>query len=145
MIARIPQRTLRGTPAPRCLLVEQDVQLLAVLIELFTDAGYDVDVALPGDDLQQVAAERQPGLALVGDGARGTFDSGWRAARALKNVDATLPLLMLTSDRQALGEVGSTLRGSMFAAGLRKPFPVSELLAAARRLCTPGSPLERSA
>lgn len=146
MIARVPQLSPRGGyVVPRCLLVEQDVQLLAVLIELFAGNGYDVETALHGDDLRRIAAESRPRLALIGDGTRGTFENGWRAARALKSASAALPLLMLTSDQQALAELGATLRGRMFAAGFRKPFPVSELLATARRLCPPGSPLERSA
>lgn len=150
MIAQIPHRNRRGRYlAPHCLLIEQDVHLLAVLIELFAGAGYDVAVALHGDDLQRAVAESRPRLVVVSDGPCGTFDSGWRAGRALRAADATLPLVMLTSDREALAELGNTPRGSMFAAGLRKPFPVSELLAVARRLCAPGggwsSPLERSA
>ena len=146
MIARVPQPTpRRGFGAPRCLIVEQDVQLLAVLVELFANAGYDVDTALDTDDLRRVAAGSRPHLAVIGDGACGTYDLGWRVARALKRVDPALPLIMLTSDYHALAEVGTTLRGRMFAAGLRKPFPVAELLSVAGRLCPPGSSMERSA
>jgi DNA-binding response OmpR family regulator len=146
MIARVPQlASHRGFAAPRCLIVEQDVQLLAVLIELFANAGYDVDNALHDDNWRRVAARIRPHLAVIGDGACGTYDAGWRVARALKHVDAALPLIMLTSDDHALAEVGTTLRGRMFAAGLRKPFPVAELLSVAKRLCPPGNTLDRSA
>jgi DNA-binding response OmpR family regulator len=146
MIAQVPRFVPRGGfGAPRCLIVEQDVQLLALLIELFAGNGYLVETALHGDDLQRVAARFRPQLALIGDGARGTFESGWCAARALRAGAAALPLLMLTSDDQALSEVGSTLRGRMFAAGVRKPFPVNELMAVAGGLCPPGASLDRSA
>ena len=112
----------------RVLVIEDDEVLQSFLVELLTDAGYDVYTALHDDDVRAIASEVELALVLICGSKRGTFAAGWRVAQTLHEAIPRLPLLMLSTNPDALAEVGKTKRGKMFVAGLPKPFQVESLL-----------------
>lgn len=124
---------------PRVLLIEHDATLQTILIDIFTHAGYRVCAAVTLDDVRAMVPWFQPEIVVIAGGMRGAFAAGWQAAQTLVGLDPTLPLVMLTTNRAALAEVGRTERGALFAAGLLKPFVLDELLATVAR-CRRASP-----
>lgn len=118
---------------PRVLLIEHDAALQTILIDIFTHAGYRVCAAVTLDDMRAMVPWFQPEVVVIAGGMRGAFAAGWQAAQTITSLDPTLPLVMLTTNRAALAEVGRTERGRLFAAGLLKPFVLDELLATVAR------------
>ena len=125
------RRVAERSTAPRLLIVEDDRALCAMLAELFTDEGYQVDVAHDG----QQGLHR--GLAGDYDAAivdRGLARHGWCGARRDTQVTRNRrhPILVLT----ARGAIADRVEGLDAGAQdyLVKPFEVPELLARIRAL-----------
>lgn len=112
----------------KLLLIESDPLLQLLLLEIFSNAGYDVYPAAHDVDAISVVDEVVPDIAVITGGPRGTFATGWRTAARLHQARGGLPMIMLTTNEGAVREVGQTERGRLFVAGLRKPFAVDELL-----------------
>jgi CheY-like chemotaxis protein len=108
---------------PTILVVEDDIELLALLEEVLADAGYEVATASDGRQGLALARDRPPAL-IVCDILMPGMD-GNQMARALSRLPdcAEIPIVGMSAHR---GDVdGGREHYAMF---LRKPFPMAHLL-----------------
>lgn len=112
------------------LLVEDDPQLSALLVELFADAGYAVDLARDGQRGLHAGLTRQYEIMVIDRGLPAI--EGADLVQRLRARGVTTPVLILT----ALGTVADRVDGLDAGAEdyLVKPFDVDELLARLRAL-----------
>ena len=112
------------------LVVEDDRELSAMLVELLTDEGYRVDAALDGQRGLHLALTRTPDVLVVDRGLPAI--EGVDLVRRLRRQGIAAPVLMLT----ARGTVRDRVEGLDAGAEdyLVKPFDVDELLARLRAL-----------
>lgn len=119
-----------GSPSRRLLLVEDDRELGQMLVDLFTDQGYTVDLALEGQRGLHLGLSR-PYDVLIVDRGLPSMD-GIDLLRRLRRQAITTPVLLLT----AFGSVSDRVTGLDAGAEdyLVKPFDIDELLARVRAL-----------
>ena len=114
-------------PAPKLLLVEDDLALAELLEYRFESEGYDVRVTADGDEALILAAEETPDLVILDWMIEGT--SGIEVCRRLRRDKSTahVPIIMLTA-REAEDD---RVRGLDTGADdyVTKPFSPRELLA----------------
>ena len=114
-------------PAPKLLLVEDDLALAELLEYRFASEGYDVRVTGDGDEALAYAAEEAPDLVILDWMIEGT--TGIEVCRRLRRDKATahVPIIMLTA-REAEDD---RVRGLDTGADdyVTKPFSPRELLA----------------
>jgi CheY-like chemotaxis protein len=110
----------------RAILVADDNPSFAVLLRAtLEEEGYEVVIASTGLAAVAAMAQHDVGLAVLDVLMPGI--SGDAVAERLRQVDPTLPVLLMT------GSDGDFAAGSGLPI-LRKPFPQEELVAAVRRL-----------
>ncbi len=109
------------------LVLEDDPLLQTLLFEVFGAANYQAATATPDDCLGKIQT-CVPDIIVVGCDGPGTFQRGWQVAHSLRPVCPDSAMIMLTTNWDVVQEVGHTVRGQIFDAGLRKPFALAELL-----------------
>jgi two-component system response regulator QseB len=118
------------TAGPTLLIVEDDRALSAMLVELFTDEGYGVDVAYDGQQgLHRGLTEQHD--AIIVDRGLPVMD-GVELVSVLRSRGVVTPMLVLT----ARGALADRVEGLDAGAQdyLVKPFEIPELLARIRAL-----------
>jgi two-component system, OmpR family, response regulator len=118
-------------PEPiRLLVVEDDRDVAAMLAELFASEGYQVDVALDGQQGLHLALSRKPDIMVLDRGLPAI--DGLDLMVRLRRVGVTAKILVLTGR----GDVAERVRGLNAGADdyLGKPFDLDELLARVRAL-----------
>ena len=114
-------------PAPRLLLVEDDLSLAELLQYRFEAEGYEVHVTGDGDEALILADEQAPDLVILDWMVEGT--SGIEICRRLRRDKETahVPIVMLT----ARGSEDDRIRGLETGADdyVTKPFSPRELIA----------------
>ena len=115
---------------PRLLLVEDDPELTAMLVELLTDEGYAVDAAPDGQRGLHLGLTRDYDILLLDRGLPAV--DGLDLLTRLRAQGRTTPTLVLS----ALANPGDRVAGLDAGAEdyLGKPFDVEELLARLRAL-----------
>lgn len=107
---------------PLILVVDDQAGVRLLLREVFREIGYRVALAAHGQEAVVMASMELPALALV-DLKMPVMD-GLEALRALKALDPSLPVLMMTA-------VGEGRVGELLANGARdcitKPFDIFAL------------------
>lgn len=114
--------------APTLLVLENDHALQTLIATILRQAGYTVHTMMPQDYLYTVQ-RLSPMLVIVSCDRYGMPIPGWDLAYNLRRELPQALLLMLSTDPEAVEEVGVTVRGQQFMAALRKPFLAEELLA----------------
>ena len=124
---------------PRILIVEDNEVNRDMLSRRLTRRGYDVVVAVDGEEGIQLAQNQNPGLILM-DMSLPVLD-GWEATRRLKAAPETqqIPIIALTahalmSDREQAFEVGCDDYET-------KPIDFPRLLEKIESRIGPGSPM----
>ena len=116
----------------RVLIVEDEDALAVVLRYNLEAEGYEVDVAMRGDEAEAMLKEQQPDMLVLDWMLPGV--SGIELCRRLRAKPETqqLPIIMLT----ARGEESERIRGLATGADdyVVKPFSVPELMARVRAL-----------
>jgi DNA-binding response OmpR family regulator len=109
------------------LLVDDDLEVLALLQKFLQQHGYSVEVAIDGPSLWQALARRAPDLIILDVMLPG--DSGLVLCQRLR-AEHNVAVIMLT----ALGEPSDRIVGLELGADdyLTKPFDARELLARVR-------------
>ncbi|MFG1708925.1 response regulator transcription factor [Nonomuraea sp. M3C6] len=117
-------------PSRRLLLVEDDLELGHMLVDLFTEQGYTVDLALEGQRGLHLGLSRAYDVLIVDRGLPAL--DGIDLLRRLRRQAVTAPVLVLT----AFGTVADRVAGLDAGAEdyLVKPFDIEELLARVRAL-----------
>ena len=109
----------------RILVADDEADLAAGLRDNLTFEGYDVLVALDGEEALKAATEESPDLILL-DIMMPKLD-GLEVCRRVRQAGFTIPILMLTAKSQEIDVV----RGLEVGADdyISKPFSIRELLA----------------
>lgn len=109
------------------LIVDDDLEVLALLKKFFVQHGYQVAVATDGASLWAALAQQVPDLIILDLMLPG--DNGLTLCQRLRRLHAT-PVIMLT----AMGELSDRVVGLEMGADdyLSKPFDARELLARVR-------------
>ena len=110
---------------PRVLVVEDDVDLLAVLERILSGAGYRVRTAEDGDAGLTMALEERPDLVILDVGL--PTKNGMEVTRELRTRGFRSPMLMLTARSSVSDKVTGLEAGADDY--LPKPFEFPELLA----------------
>lgn len=112
----------------RILLVDDDEDILASLRRGLTQEGYHVGVAADGEEALRKAMDRQYDLVVLDILLPGL--DGFEVCRRIRELDATIPIIMLTA-RDAVPDrvAGLDLGADDY---LVKPFAFEELLARLR-------------
>lgn len=119
---------LDGRPMTCVLVVDDDPEILALLMDAVETAGYEVDHAVNGQDALERVSERVPDLILT-DIMMPVMD-GWQfVERCRQRADCrAIPILVLSAflEQPGTGERLATLR---VARSRAKPFEIDDLLA----------------
>jgi len=109
----------------RILVVEDDVDLAEMLNDFFRDQGYQVDVAIWGEDALRLAQENPPHLVLL-DIRLPDFD-GYEVCRRLRQMHRTraIPVIFLTEKRERDDKLAGLELGAVDY--ITKPFDMKEL------------------
>ncbi len=118
------------TAAPTLLIVEDDRALSAMLVALFTDEGYHVDVAYDGQQGLHRALTGRYAVAIVDRGL--PVMDGVELVAVLRSRCIATPVLVLTARGSTADRVEGLDAGAQDY--LVKPFEVPELLARIRAL-----------
>lgn len=133
-----PDAKERGATAAKVLLVDGDRDISDLVRAILTDEGYEVECLYdyPGDAVVAVVGRLEPDCVILdGETGRGTdYGSSWKDAATLRGRARGVPVIMFTahaaaSDEAEAGE-SDRARAAGFAAVIRKPFDVDELVAA---------------
>ncbi|MGW0805815.1 response regulator transcription factor [Nonomuraea sp. NPDC002799] len=119
-----------GLPSRRLLIVEDDRELGHMLVDLFTEQGYTVDLALEGQRGLHLGLSRAYDAVILDRGLPAL--DGIDLLRRLRRQAVTAPVLVLT----AFGALADRVAGLDAGAEdyLVKPFEIDELLARVRAL-----------
>ncbi|WP_437879768.1 response regulator [Pseudomonas sp. LRF_L74] len=111
----------------RLLIVDDDVEILALLKKFFLRHGYEVDLASDGEGMWAALQRQRPDLLILDVMLPG--EGGLALCRRVR-ADSALPIIMLT----AMGELSDRIVGLELGADdyLGKPFDARELLARVR-------------
>jgi two-component system OmpR family response regulator len=115
-------------PAPRVLVIEDDLLLGRTLVRGLREAGFEIEIAPSGEAGLQAHAER-PADVVVLDVTLPGID-GFETCRRLRDVDIRTPVIMLS----ARGDVHDRVAGLEAGADdyVPKPFSFLELVARVR-------------
>ncbi len=116
--------------APRVLVADDDPGSLALVARAIERTGCTVHRADDGDELLQALAEHGPFDVIVTDVAM-PWMTGLQVAQSARTAGVTTPVIVMTASRVTPKEV-QALGGK--AVLLRKPFLVTQLIAALRQL-----------
>ncbi len=123
---------------PRVILIDDEADLLVVLAEELTDAGFDVTAAASGRDALLAAARMKFDVAIT-DLKMPEMD-GLQTAAELKKIDPDLPIVMVTGYAPDALMLASSTRQILHGL-LVKPFVMDQVLEVLDRIVQPrGSP-----
>jgi DNA-binding response OmpR family regulator len=113
------------------LVVDDDLGYRQIVRWALEDAGLAVETAADAREALQTAARRRPALAIVDVGLpEGEADGIALASELRRLCDAHLPIITINADGRA-EEKAQQMRAE---AWLQKPFDITDLLGAVRRL-----------
>ncbi len=109
-------------------IVDDYPEILALLSEVFVDAGFRIITGTNADDIEEMVACERPDLLIVDIRLPGTV-TGLPLLRGIREKPATahLPILVATADLNFLRENAWELK-SLDCETLSKPFDLDSLL-----------------
>jgi DNA-binding response OmpR family regulator len=142
-----PALAALALPSVRCpapiLVLEADATVAALVQVVLAEAGFVTHCLAPWDDARvlRTLAARHPAAVLLNSHASAAAGSVWVRAQRLHAQNPALPLVLFTADAQAAAEAedgtSARSRAARFAAVVRKPFELDELVATIRRVVGP--------
>jgi CheY-like chemotaxis protein len=111
-----------GMRGQTILVVDDDPSILDTVSEILVQEGYHVAKAASGEEALAIVRRTRPSLILL-DMRMPNMD-GWAVARALRERDISIPIVVMTAAENAkrwADEIGA-------AGYLAKPFELEELL-----------------
>jgi two-component system KDP operon response regulator KdpE len=110
----------------KILVVDDDAAMLRLVSQVLTRKGYEVQESSNGQDALRLLYHQKPDLVLL-DLVMPTMD-GWQTCSRIRDVSATIPVIMLTGRRKTEEDV---VRGLDYGADdyLIKPIGNKELVA----------------
>lgn len=116
---------------PTIAIVTGDYASTVPVAQILHQAGFHVEYFAHAADLVDNLANHCPDLALL-DSPSVQMYSSWHTAEVLHEFGCAV--IMFTTNSAALGEVGHTKRGNVFAGALRRPCYAHTLLATIDRV-----------
>lgn len=122
--------------AAKILIVDNDHDISDLVRSVLTDEGYEVACVYEhvGDEVVAAVGRLEPDCVILdGESGRGgDYGASWKVAARMQSRDRQVPVIMFTahapaSDEAAAGE-SERARAAHFAAVVRKPFDVDELV-----------------
>jgi len=129
------------------LVVEDDIDLSALVAGLLTRAGYQPITIADHAEIARAVEKWKPSCVILDGEVRSTGESRtWVDAAAIRREHPTLPVVMFTADAAALAEMragrSDRSQAASFAGSVSKPFVVEEFLATIRAaIAAPASAL----
>lgn len=124
--------------AAKVLIVDSDRDISDLVRAVLTDEGYEVACLYeyPGDAVMAAVGRLEPDcIILDGETGRGAdYGASWKDAASIHGRERSVPVIMFTAHAPASDEAeagqSDRARAAGFAAVVRKPFDVDELVAA---------------
>jgi DNA-binding response OmpR family regulator len=113
---------------PLVTLVVDVPEILTLMEDVLTDAGYSVVMGESADDVEGILVRERPALLILDVRLPGSI-TGLPLLRAIRDnpATATLPILVATADTTFLRENVGTLK-ALGCETLQKPFGIDSLL-----------------
>ena len=155
-----PDATGESKPVAKVLIVDGDRDISDLVRAILTDEGYAVECLYdyPGDAVMAAVGRSEPDCVILDGetGRGGDYGGSWKDAASMHGRARRVPVIMFTahvaaSDEAEAGE-SDRARAAAFAAVIRKPFDVDELVAAVAKAtgsverfdASPGADRERT-
>jgi signal transduction histidine kinase/ActR/RegA family two-component response regulator/uncharacterized membrane protein len=130
-ITLVPQRT----DATRILVVDDEENVRELLADILESEGYQVELASSGREALEKFGDGAAFDALFTDlGMQGM--SGWELAHAVRELDAKIPVAVVTGWGEAVGS--SERQAAQVDWVIAKPFDTAQILAIAREVARRG-------
>src|SRR4051812_3648045 len=130
----VPRQTLPMAP-PKILVVDDNVELLSLLTQLFEDAGYSVIQATKGRTAMDAVKSQKPQAAVLDILLPDMM--GYHLAEQLRKELPNLPLIFITGVFKGGRHALESRQKYGAAAYFEKPFEAAKLIAAMAQLVTP--------
>ena len=134
----------------RVLCVDDDRDVAEVVQAILADEGYKVSCLyeVSDDALMRAAGRLEPDVVLLDSSSSLDYAEAWTLAAELHHRSRPVPVVMFTAHVGSANEAeeGSSLRATeaSFAAIVRKPFHLDELVAAVATAAGQSVPFDRS-
>lgn len=144
-----PDRPSAGGPTVLC--VDDDRDIAEVVQAILADEGYRISCLyeLSDDALMRAVGRLEPDVVLLDSASAIDYAGAWKSAAALHTRSRPVPVIMFTAHSQATAEAleGTSDRAEQaaFAAIVRKPFHLDELLDAVATAAGRADAFDRSA
>jgi CheY-like chemotaxis protein len=121
--------------APSVLCVDDDREVAEVVEAILTDEGYRVSCLyeLADNALLRAVGRLEPDVILLDSASAVDYDEAWRLAASIHERSRPVAVVMFTAHQQAADEAaaGASRRAgeAQFAAIVRKPFEIDDLIA----------------
>lgn len=136
---------------PTVLCVDDDRDIAEVVQAILADEGYRISCLyeLSDDALMRAVGRLEPDVILLDSASAVDYADAWGLAAALHTRSRPVPVIMFTAHTQATTEAleGTSDRAEQaaFAAIVRKPFHLDDLLEAVASAVGRAEPFDRSA
>lgn len=134
----------------RVLCVDDDQDIGELVQAILAEEGYDVSCLyeVSKDSLARAVGRLEPDAVLLDSASALDYDAAWTFATNLGNRSRPVPVVMFTAHTAAAAEAeeGESSRAAKasFAAVVRKPFHIDELVAAIATAAGRSVPFDRS-
>lgn len=118
------------------LCVDDDRDIAEVVQAILADEGYAISCLyeVADDAVLRMVGRLEPDVVLLDSASATDYNEAWKLAAALHHRSRPVPVVMFTAHAQAADEAEAGMSGRAgdagFAAVVRKPFHLDELLAA---------------
>jgi CheY-like chemotaxis protein len=127
-----------NTGTPIVLIVEDDLEIQAILDEALVEAGFETAIVSSAEEaVTLLTGKVADSRAIVTDINLKGMMNGWQVAKAAREIDPAFPIVYMTG--AAAGEWPS--HGVPNSILLAKPFAPAQLVTAVSQLLNAGTPI----
>lgn len=129
---------MANTGTPIVLIVEDDLEIQAILDEALVEAGFETAIVSSAEEAVTLLTGKVADYrAIVTDINLKGMMNGWQVAKAAREIDPAFPIVYMTG--AAAGEWPS--HGVPNSILLAKPFAPAQLVTAVSQLLNAGTPI----
>jgi DNA-binding response OmpR family regulator len=129
---------MANTSVPIVLIVEDDLEIQAIVDEALIEAGFETALAPSAEEAVTLLKAKVANYrALITDINLKGMMNGWEVARAAREIDPAFPIIYMTG--AAAGDWPS--HGVPNSILLEKPFAPAQLVTAVSQLLNAGTPI----
>src|SRR5688572_53561 len=125
-----------GDVGRKVLIIDDDADIANLVDEVLSEDGYAVTIVRDAriEAIQEVVAELEPDCMLLDGGVGSGYGASWESAAQMAARLPAVPVIMFTAhagaSAEAMEHTSERSQAAGFAAVLRKPFNLTELLRA---------------